>query len=49
MMIFDECTPYPVDKDKANESMRLSLDWAELSKRLTTHSHRFWYCSRWYV
>ena len=33
MMIFDECTPYPVDKDKANESMRLSLDWAELSKK----------------
>ena len=41
MMIFDECTPYPVDKDKANESMRLSLDWASYPKRLTTHSHRF--------
>ncbi len=28
IMVFDECTPYPVEKDKARESMELSLRWA---------------------
>ncbi|HEY5292349.1 MAG TPA: tRNA guanosine(34) transglycosylase Tgt [Burkholderiales bacterium] len=32
-MIFDECTPYPADEREAGESMRLSLRWAERSKR----------------
>lgn len=32
-MIFDECTPYPADEPTAAESMRLSLRWAERSKR----------------
>jgi queuine tRNA-ribosyltransferase len=32
-MIFDECTPYPADERTAGESMRLSLRWAERSKR----------------
>jgi queuine tRNA-ribosyltransferase len=32
-MIFDECTPYPADLQVAGESMRLSLRWAERSKR----------------
>ncbi len=32
-MIFDECTPYPADASVAAESMRLSLRWAERSKR----------------
>jgi len=32
-MIFDECTPYPADERKAGDSMRLSLRWAERSKR----------------
>ena len=32
-MIFDECTPYPADKSEAAASMRLSLRWAERSKR----------------
>ena len=32
-MIFDECTPYPADQHQAGESMRLSLRWAERSKR----------------
>jgi len=32
-MIFDECTPYPADEKTAGESMRLSLRWAERSKR----------------
>src|SRR5665647_2013331 len=32
-MIFDECTPYPAEERVAGESMRLSLRWAERSKR----------------
>ena len=31
-MIFDECTPYPVDYKYAKESMSLSLLWAQESK-----------------
>ena len=31
-MIFDECTPYPVDYDYAKKSMQLSLRWAKESK-----------------
>jgi len=33
VMVFDECTPYPADERAAAESMRLSLRWAERSKR----------------
>jgi queuine tRNA-ribosyltransferase len=33
VMIFDECTPYPVDERRAGDSMRLSLRWAERSRR----------------
>jgi len=33
VMIFDECTPYPVDQQQAADSMRLSLRWAERSRR----------------
>ncbi len=32
VMIFDECTPYPVDLKRAEKSMRLSLEWAKRSK-----------------
>lgn len=32
VMIFDECTPYPVEIDAARESMQLSLRWAKRSK-----------------
>jgi queuine tRNA-ribosyltransferase len=31
-MIFDECTPYPISKIKAQESMQLSLRWANRSR-----------------
>lgn len=31
-MIFDECTPFPVDHEGAESSMELSLRWAERSK-----------------
>jgi queuine tRNA-ribosyltransferase len=33
VMIFDECTAYPVDEASARESMELSLRWAERSRR----------------
>ena len=33
VMIFDECTPYPATEKQANDSMQLSLRWAERSKK----------------
>lgn len=32
VMIFDECTPYPATHEEAQQSMELSLKWAERSK-----------------
>lgn len=32
MMAFDECTPYPVTRDYARESMELTVRWAERCK-----------------
>jgi queuine tRNA-ribosyltransferase len=32
-MVFDECTPYPATEQQAADSMRLSMRWAERSKR----------------
>ncbi len=32
-MVFDECTPYPATESEAASSMRLSLRWAERSRR----------------
>ena len=32
-MVFDECTAYPATKDEAASSMRLSMRWAERSRR----------------
>jgi len=32
-MIFDDCTPYPATFEQARDSMRLSLRWAERSRR----------------
>src|SRR3954464_1500173 len=32
-MVFDECTPYPADEKQAADSMRLSMRWAERSKK----------------
>jgi queuine tRNA-ribosyltransferase len=31
--VFDECTPYPGTEDEVADSMRLSVRWAERSKR----------------
>ena len=33
VMVFDECTPYPAEEREAAASMRLSLRWAQRSKR----------------
>jgi queuine tRNA-ribosyltransferase len=32
-MVFDECTPYPASEAQAADSMRLSMRWAERSRR----------------
>ena len=32
VMIFDECTPYPASIEQANDSMQLSLRWAQRSR-----------------
>ncbi|HYD58122.1 MAG TPA: tRNA guanosine(34) transglycosylase Tgt [Burkholderiales bacterium] len=32
-MVFDECTPYPATEEQAAQSMRLSMRWAERSRR----------------
>jgi queuine tRNA-ribosyltransferase len=32
-MVFDECTPYPSTEKASGDSMRLSLRWAERSRR----------------
>ena len=32
-MVFDECTSYPVEHSIAEKSMKLSMDWAEKSKK----------------
>lgn len=39
VMIFDECTPYPVDIQAAEQSMQLSLRWAERSKAAHAGNH----------
>lgn len=36
LMILDECTPYPCDRDYAKRSMELTIRWAKRSKE------RFW-------
>ncbi len=33
VMVFDECTPYPASYEQARDSMRMSLRWAERSRR----------------
>ncbi len=38
-MVFDECTPYPATEAEAARSMRLSLRWAERSRRAFSSSN----------
>jgi len=35
-MAFDECTPFPATRERAAQSMRLSMRWAERSKQAFT-------------
>ncbi|MCK6437165.1 tRNA guanosine(34) transglycosylase Tgt [Rivihabitans pingtungensis] len=39
VMIFDECTPYPADEKTAADSMRMSLRWAERSRKAFDDLH----------
>ncbi|MGA7856351.1 MAG: tRNA guanosine(34) transglycosylase Tgt [Terracidiphilus sp.] len=39
-MAFDECTEYPADRARAQESLRLTMNWAERSlNHFRAHSH----------
>jgi queuine tRNA-ribosyltransferase len=40
IMAFDECTEYPADRERARNSMELTLRWAERSKKyFADHKH----------
>lgn len=39
LMVFDECTPYPATRDRARESMHLSLKWAKQCKEYHQGAH----------
>jgi queuine tRNA-ribosyltransferase len=40
-MAFDECTEYPADRSRAQESLRLTMAWAERSlTRFRAHQHQ---------
>lgn len=42
MMVLDECTPYPCDRDYAQQSMQLTIDWARRArffKEMTAARH----------
>ena len=40
IMAFDECTEYPADRERARNSMELTLRWAERSKKyFEEHKH----------
>lgn len=38
VMVFDECTPYPADREQAQASMQLSLRWAARSREAHAES-----------
>ena len=38
IMAFDECTPYPVTREYARESMEMTLRWAERCKKSKTRT-----------
>jgi queuine tRNA-ribosyltransferase len=44
-MAFDECTEYPADRDRARESLRLTMNWARRSlDHFRAHQHEVpWY------
>ena len=39
-MAFDECTEYPADRERAKESLRLTMNWARRSlEQFRAHQH----------
>lgn len=40
MMCFDECTPYPADRNYAEKSLDLTIDWARRCKAAKKNSHQ---------
>jgi queuine tRNA-ribosyltransferase len=49
LMAFDECTEYPADRNRAEDSLRLTLAWAERSlNHFRAHCHEVpWYEEPW--
>ena len=47
LMVFDECTEYPADRERARRSLDLTLEWAARSKRyFEAHKHEVpWFMS----
>ncbi len=37
MMVLDECTPYPADRDYAEKSNELTIKWARQAREIFTH------------
>jgi queuine tRNA-ribosyltransferase len=48
IMAFDECTEFPAERSRAQQSMELTLRWAERSKRyFEAHKHDVpWHAER---
>ena len=47
-MVFDECPPYPCEKQYACQAVRRTLDWATICKRAASRARTvsLWYCAR---
>jgi queuine tRNA-ribosyltransferase len=48
VMVFDECTEYPADRERARQSLELTLEWAARSQRyFEAHKHEVpWFAER---
>ncbi len=49
LMVFDECTEYPADRERARRSLELTMAWAERSRRyFEEHKHEApWFTEEW--
>lgn len=49
LMVFDECTEYPADRERARRSLELTMAWAERSRRyFEEHKHEVpWFGEEW--
>ena len=43
IMVFDDCTPYPCSEKAASDSMKLSLKWADRSKKSHGKNKNAWF------